>query len=212
MVIVLNLFIPLKSQNSFNRSSSQYLFPDFTIGNVKMKNNKRQTYNLNYNTVSGKMVYEQNGKRYDIVNLTMIDSIYLQNSRFVQVKDVFYEVLLIAPISLFVQYNGKLLPAGTQAGYGGTSQLSSTTRLTSFQSSSGTLNMELPADYIIKVDDIYWIRKDSNMMSFQSERQFLKIFPLKEEELKHFIKQNSIKFYEQSNLTKLVEFCNTLYQ
>lgn len=210
--MVLSLSIILRSQNSFDRSSSQYLFPNFTNGNVKMKNNKSQTYKLNYNTVSEKMVYEQNGKLYDIMNLASIDSIYLNNSRFVHVGDVFYEVLLSAPISLFVQYNGKLLPAGTEAGYGSTSQTSSTTRLASFQSSSGTVNMELPADYIIKVNDIFWIRKDSNMMSFQNERQFLKIFPSNEGELKHFIKQNRIKFHEQSGIIKLVEFCNTLDQ
>lgn len=202
----------LKSQTSFNRSSSQYLFQVFTSGDVKMKNNKIQNFNLNYNTVSEKMVYEQNGKRYDFVNLAMVDSIYLQNRRFVRVGNAFYEVLLIAPISLFIQYKAKLLPAGTQAGYGGTSQLSSTDRLSSLPSSTGTTNLELPNDYIIKVDDAYWIRKDSSMMSFQNERQFLKIFPEKEGDLKQFIKQNRIKFSELSNLIRLVEFSNTLYQ
>jgi len=212
MVIFLSLFIVLKSQNTFNRSSSQYLFPDFTTANAKMKSKKNQTINLNYNTVSGKMVYVQNGKRYDIVNPAMVDTIYLQNGRFVPVENAFYEVLLIAPISLFIQYCGKLLPAGTQDGYGGNSQLSSTTRLASLQSSSGTVNMELPPDYLIKVEDVYWIRKDSNMMSFQNERQFLKIFPSKERELKQFIKQNRIKFDDHSNIIRLVEFINTLDQ
>ena len=196
MMILLSHFVLLKSQNTFNRSSSQYLFPDFTMGNVKMKSNKNQTINLNYNTVSGKMVYEQNGKRYDIVNIAMVDTIYLQNSRFVPVENAFYKVLLVSPISLFIQYSGKVLPAGTQDGYGGNSQLSSTTRLASLQSSSGTVNMELPPDYLVKVEDVYWIRKDSNMMRFQNERQFLKIFPSKEMELKQFINNRYLDYHD----------------
>jgi hypothetical protein len=210
MVLILSLTLPLKSQTNTDGSAPQFLFPGFTPGIVKMKNGRSQTIILNYNTVSEKMVYEKEGVLYDMVNTEMIDTVFLQNSKFVQAGKVFHEVLLIAPISLFVQHKGELLPPGAPAGYGGTSQVSNTKLLSSVELSSGYYNLKLPADYIVKADPVYWIRKENNMYSFINERQFLKIFPDKETEFKQFIKQNRIKFDKLSNLVRLVEHCNEL--
>lgn len=210
MVMILSLSLPLKSQTTSDGSTPQFLFPGFTMGKVRMKNGTSQSIILNYNTVSEKMVYEKDDKLYDMVNTEMIDTVFLQNSKFVPVGKVFHEVLLIAPISLFVQHKGELLPPGTPAGYGGTSQVSNTKLMSSVELSSGYYNLKLPADYIVKADPVYWIRKDNNMYSFINERQFLKIFPDKETEFKQFIKQNRIKFDKLSNLVRLVEHCNEL--
>jgi hypothetical protein len=210
MILILILSLPLKSQTSPDGSSPQFLFPDFTMGKVKMKNGNSQSIVLNYNTVSEKMVYEKDGNLYDMVNTEMMDTVFVQNSKFVPVGKVFYEVLLVAPISLFVQHKGELLSPGAPAGYGGTSQVSNTKLLSSIELSSGYYNLKLPADYIVKTDPVYWIRKDNIMYSFINEKQFLKIFPDKEGELKQFIKQNRIKFNKLSNLVSLVEHCNEL--
>lgn len=208
MVMIISLSLPVKSQTNSDGSSPQFLFPDFTTGIVKMKNGRSQTTKMNYNTVSEKMVYDKDGVLYDMVNVEMIDTVFLLKSKFVPVGKVFQEVLLIAPISLLVQHKGELLPPGTPSGYGGTSQVSNTKQLTSIQLSSGHFNLKLPEDYIVKADPVYWIRKDSIMTDFINERQFLKIFPEKEEELKQFIKRNRIKFDNLSSLVKLVEYCN----
>jgi hypothetical protein len=172
MILILILSLPLKSQTTSDGSSPQFLFPDFTTGKVKMKNGSSQSIVLNYNTVSEKMVYEKDDKLYDMISTELMDTVFVQNSKFVPVGQVFYEVLLEAPVSLFVQHKGDLLPPGAPAGYGGTS--------------------------------------DNNKYSFINEKQFLKIFPGKEGDLKQFIKQNRIKFNKLSNLIRLVEHCNEL--
>jgi hypothetical protein len=211
-VVLFFIILPLKAQVNSDGSAPQFLYPSFTTGQVKMKNGKSQSSKLNYNIVSEKMVFEKDASLYDMQNLEMIDTIFLQNSKFVPVGKVFYEVLLIAPISLFVQYKGNILPPGTPAGYGGTSQTASTSRLSSVQLSSGYYNLKLPADYIVNPGPVYWIRKDNSMYSFINEKQFLKIFPGKEKELKQFIKMNRIRFDKLSNLVSLLEHCNKSIQ
>jgi hypothetical protein len=208
LILIGSISLPLKSQTNSDGSSPQFLFPEFTMGIVKMKNGKSQTASLNYNTVSEKMVYDKNGQIYDILNAELIDTVFLQERVFVPVVKVFQELLLNAPIALFVQHKGELLPPGAPAGYGGTSQVSNTKLLTSVQLSSGFYNLKLPADYLVKVDPVYWIRKDSTMFSFITEKQFLKVFPGKEAELKQFIKQNRIKFDRIPNLIRLIAYCN----
>ena len=207
-VVLLFIILQLNAQTNSDGSSPQYLFPGFSLGQVKMKNGKGQTTMLNYNTITERMVYEKDGNLYDLVNTEMIDTILLQNSVFVPVGKVFYEILLNAPISLFIQNKGELMSPGAPAAYGVTSQVSSTKYMSSIELSSGYYNLKLPADYVIKTDNIYWIRKDNSMYSFLNEKQFIKLFPGKEGELKQFIKQNRIKFDKLPDLVKLVEHCN----
>jgi hypothetical protein len=208
LVLLVCINLPVKSQPNSGNASSQFLYTDFATGIVKMKNGTTQSIALNYNTVSEKMVYEKDGDLYDMTNPQLIDTVFLQDSKFIPVGNVFQLVLLIAPISLFVQYKGELLPPGAPAGYGGTSQVSNTKLLSSVQLSSGYYNLKLPSDYIVKVDQVYWIRKNGAMFSFMNERQFLKVFPGEEGELKQFIKQNRIKFDRLPDLIRLINHCN----
>lgn len=205
-----NLCSSLKAQTNPDGSTPQFLFPDFSIGKVRMKNDNLQSIMLNYNTVSEKMVFEKGGNLYDMVNTDLIDTVYVQESKFVPVGKVFYEVLLLAPISLLVQYQGDLVPPGAVAGYGGTSQVSNTKQLTSVQLSSGYYNLKLPKDYAVKVDLIYWIRKGNIMVSYTNERQFLKIFPDRVKEIKEFINKQKIKFDKLQDQIRLTEHCNKL--
>jgi hypothetical protein len=212
VVLILCLNSVVKSQPGSESSSPQFLFPEFSPGIVKMKDGRSQTTSLNYNTVSERMVYDRNGQIYDIMNPEQIDTVILADRKFVPYEKVFHEVLVIAPLSLFVEYKGELLPPGAPAGYGGTSQVSNTKLVSSVQLSSGYYNLKLPSDYLVKVDPIYWIRKDSSMSSFINERQFLKIFPDKEGDLKQFIKQNKIRISRVPDLIRLIGFCNEAYK
>jgi hypothetical protein len=204
------LALPVKSQKTSDGSMPQFLFPDFAPGKVTLKNGKSQTIVLNYNTVSEKMVYEKDEKLYDMINLDQIDTVFLQECKFVTAGAVFHEVLLIAPISFYIQNKGNVMPPGTPAGYGGTSQVSNTKMMTSVELSSGYYNLKLPPDFIVNPDLVYWIRKGDKMYSFINEKQFLKIFPEKEAEFKKFIKQDKIKFSKTDDLIRLIKYCNEI--
>lgn len=210
VVLGLILTLPLKSQTTSDGSAPQFLFANFTEGIVRLKNGNSQKVKLNYNTVSEKMVYEKEDKLYDMVNTEMIDTVFLQGSKFVPIGKIFHEALLVAPISLFVQHKGDLIPPGTPAGYGGTSQVSNTKMMSSVQLSGGYYNLKLPDDYQVKTESVYWIRKDSVYNSFVNERQFMKLFPGKEGDFKKFIKENKIKFDKRSNIVSLFEHVNGL--
>jgi hypothetical protein len=212
LLILVNLTLPAKAQTRPDGSEPQFLYTEFTKSKVRMKNGQIQNIMLNYNTVSEKMVFQKDEKLYDMANPEMVDTVFLQDSRFVPAGKVFYKVVLAAPVAFYAQYKGELQPPGTPAGYGGTSQVSNTKNLSSVQLSSGYYNLELPADYTVKTNITYWYSKDGNMLSFVNERQFLKLNPDKETELKQFIKQNKIKFDKLPDIAKLAEYYNKLIQ
>jgi hypothetical protein len=206
------LTLPVKAQTNTDGSSPQFLYADFTKSKVRMKNGQIQYIMLNYNTVSEKMVFQKDEKLYDMVNPEMVDTVFLQTSKFVPAGKVFYEIILEGPIAFFVQYTGEIMSPGTPAGYGEPSQVSNTKNLSSVQLSSGYYNLALPTDFKVKTDLLYWMRRDGNMISFANERQFLKTSPDKETELKQFIKQNKIKFDKIPDMAKLAEYYNKLIQ
>jgi hypothetical protein len=209
--IILFLFLfaaclPGKTQTTADGSMPQFLFPGFSMSTVRMRNGQNQNISLNYNIVSETMVYQKGEQLYDMTKTEMIDTVYIRNSKFIPFGKVFYEVLLVAPTSLFLQHTGSVIPPGTPAGYGGTSQVSSTKQLSSVQHSGGYYNLKLPMDYTVQVNPVYWVRIENNYSSFINERQFLKLFPDKEAELKKYIKQRQIKFSRLSDIVKLVSY------
>jgi hypothetical protein len=203
-----SITVQLTAQTTSNGNFPQYLFPGFTRSVVKMKTGSSYNAVLNYNTVTGNMVWEKDGKLLDLTNMESVDTIFLQNRKFIPVDKVFYEVLVNAPISLFIQHKSDLVPAGSPSGYGGTSQTASIKNFSSMSLKSGTYNLEIPPDYTINPSSVYWIRKSNTMFSFLNKRQFLKIFPGKNDEIEKFIKQNHIKLENRDDLIKLVNHCN----
>jgi hypothetical protein len=209
IIAALSFFVSANSYGQTNAAGEtpQYLFSSFAKGRVLIKGNKFQETVMNYNTVTECIVFEQNGKLLDMTNLSTIDTIYLHNSRFIPVGKAFYEVVATAPVPLFIQHKGELLPPGKPVGYGGTSEVAAATRLSSVQLSSGYYNLQLPPDFKVKITPVYWLMRDGTMVNFLNERQLLKLFPEKEEEIKDFIKKGRLKIERREDLVKIIRFC-----
>jgi hypothetical protein len=211
LLIILSFPLSLKGQTTASGVSPQFLFPAFDKGIVRMKNGLRQSMQLNYNTVSEKIVYEKDNEIYDLINIGMIDAVLIHDQLFVPVGKIFHEALLIAPIPLLVQYKGEIMAPGKDVGYGLKSHLSSVETLTSVKLSMGYYNLKLPVDYSIKIEKVYLTGRNGSSNRFVNEKQFLKIFPDKEPELKSFIKRNRIKFDRSTDVKTLLKYCNELY-
>ncbi len=209
-VIITGISGHLSGQSNQDGSMPQYLFGEFSKGIVKMKKGQVQTILMNYNMVTEKMVFIRDEKYYDLVNPELVDTVFLNGSRFIPAGKVFYEVLVSDPVSLFIQHKGNLLPAGKPAGYGGTSQVSASTSLSSITLSSGQYNLKLPSDYIVSSTPLFWIRRDNEMYSFETEKQFLKLFPGKEGIIKAYMRENRLRFSRPENLATIVRYISTL--
>jgi hypothetical protein len=53
---------------------------------------------------------------------------------------------------------------------------------------------------------------NKEMHRFLNERQLLKIFPAKEEQIKQFINQSDIDINKPGDLLKMANFCNELFR
>jgi hypothetical protein len=209
-IFITGCSVILSGQSNKDGSMPQYLYGEFSKSDILMKSGQVHNQEIDYNTLTQKMVFTRDSKYYDITNPEMVDTVYLNESKFIPVGKAFYEVLLAAPVKLFVQYKGSLMSAGKPVGYGGTSQVSSSTSLSSIDLNSRVWNLSIPSDYIVRMSKAFWILRGNEMVSFENEKQLLKLFPEKADQLKSYIKENRLKFEKQDNLIKLMKYLGSL--
>lgn len=212
MMFLLNFSFHLIAQTDSLQNPTQFLFPEFSRSTVKMKVDKDLTIMLNYNIVTEKMVFFQKGQLFDMINYETVDTIYMQNRKFIPYGKVFYEVLVIAPVSLFIQHKGEVQTPGRPAAYDGTSQVSSSTYINWSQIGTGSnvYRMRSKPDIIINDKSLYWVRKNNTMFSFLNEKQLLKIFPERKNEIRQYIKKNLLNTENSDDLIRVINYCNSL--
>ena len=206
--ILLLTTMPVNAQTGTDGKLKQYLFPEFINGTLKMKNGSTRDLLLNYNTITEKFVFNQNETLFDLADTNPIDTIIIITRRFVPVNTFFLEVLVDSTVALFVQNRSDLIESGSPSGYGSTSQTSSIKSYSSYASPGRMLNLELPSDYTVTTEEVFWIRKGDEMTRFHNKRQLLKLFPEDGTEIDRFIKTNRLKTNNREDLIRIIQLCN----
>lgn len=209
-VFLLSFIKPLAAQPDSLANLPQYLFSRFDTSIVKLKTGELTKLTMNYNTLTEKLAFFQKGKLLDITKPETIDTVCIQKRVFIPVEGAFYEVILNAGVSFFIQHKSDLISEGRPAALGTTSQTSGVTSVSKFVGDRNSYNLKLPENFRVKPYDIYWVRTNNEMHRFLNEHQFLKIFPANGDALKDFINRSHIKLNKNEDLLKLANFCNEI--
>jgi hypothetical protein len=200
----------VKAQNDSIPNPEQFLFPEFSKSKVAMKSGNDLVLIMNYCILNEKMVVLQNGKVYDMLNQTAIDTAYLNNRKFIPVGKVFYEVLAETPFVLFVQHRGDIKQPDKPTPYGGTPGVTQSSALNGVGVDMYYYRMKDKAPLDIKPEKIYWLKRDDKLTGFKDATQLLKLFPENRNEIRDYIKQNKVKFGNPDNVRNLLIYCNGL--
>jgi hypothetical protein len=201
----------LYSQSNADGTMPQYYFTNFSDATLIMKSGKMQNQIINYNILTGLMVFQKGDKFYDITNPETIDTVLIQNCKFVPVGKYFYEVVHKGKMySYYIQHTGHLTEPGKPVGYGGTSKIASTSYVSTANLGGMQWNIALPKDFEVIPSSVYWIKAGNSWFDFETEKQLLKLFPDKISQMKEFIKANKVKIDKPESMVKLIEYLNTL--
>jgi hypothetical protein len=200
-----------RSQESPAVNMSQYLLPEFTTCTIRSTSGTVSTENGNYNTITGKMAFMKGTTIYGLAVTRQADTISFGNRHFVPFGEVFQEVVVNAPITLFIQHESRLISPGQPVGYGGTSKVSKVNTYSHLSTQGGIYSLEIPPNFEIKYMPVYRIRRDGQMHSFLGRKQFINIFPEYKKEIGSYIKSQGIKMEDRDDLIRLVTYCNELY-
>jgi hypothetical protein len=209
--IIMCFLIPvLRGQTDPSNPLPQFLFPSFTKSLVKMKDGRQLTASINYNMVDEEMIFDQKGVYMALDKPQEIDTIYLQNKKFVPVEKAFYEVLNKGEITMFIQHKSKYSQKGTPTAYGMTTKTAGPTKVLSMRVGNQVRQVDLPENVEITAATVYWVKYNNGMNKFTTEKQFLKLFPDKADKLKEYIKNSKLNLKEREDLIKLGNFCNEI--
>jgi len=214
MVMAIMVFIiPARAQTPDSLVNlPNLLFPKFSWGIVKLKTGERNKAMLNYNTVTQELVFMQKKDFLVLDNPQDIDSVFLWNKIFIPFEKAFYELAVMAPVTLFIQHKSYVEQPGVPTGFGAKSQTAGPTSVARYYGARGPIDLKLPNDFKVIDDTEYWIKREGGFDNFDNKKQFLKIFPDKEGELSKFIKQRGIDFEKPEKVVELVVYCNELYE
>jgi hypothetical protein len=209
--LILNAsYVKLWAQTDLQNPLPQFLFGKFSPGTVKMKAGNKYTTNLNYNMVEEEMIFEQKGNYMALSDIRNIDTVLIQNRAFVPVGEVFYEVISSGKAPFFIQHKSKYSEVGTPTAYGMTSPTNSSIKVNSVRNANTYRSIEVPENVTISPANVNWVSKDGVMNKFSGEKNFLRLFPGKESELKAFIKANKTNFKTREDLVKLGDYLNSI--
>jgi hypothetical protein len=199
--------LPVMSQKE-DKVISHYLFPSFSIGNIKLKTGLSKDIMLNYNSLTEEMIFESNGKKLALANPESVDTISIWGKKFIPAGKVFYEILEALPVSLYAHHLCRLTPPGKPSGYGGTSETSSIKSTSTIYLSGGVYEMKLPEDYKIEAYSEFILKKGNEYFKAYNAKQVIKCFPGKKDAIKEFIKMNKTSFKKEEDVRSLIKFCN----
>ncbi len=187
---------------------TQYLFPEFAEGSVLQKSGTVIKTMLNYNTLTQEMVFKQGEQYLAIADPASVDTIFLNNEKFIYANNIFYEVGVNAPVGLYIQHVSDIISSGTETGFGKT-QTSATNGLTDLKSSGKAYSLSLTNDYTISNKTNYFLKKDENFIAVNNLKTVKKVFSDKEAAIDDYAKQKKISFKNKDDVIKLIEFCNS---
>jgi hypothetical protein len=210
------LSFDLSGQDNTGKPLPHFLFPSFRDGVVLMKDGKSFSTLLNYNMIEEKMITELNGIYRYSKNPQLIDTIHLENRVLVPVENAFYEVLSNGPVTFFLQNKSNFTPGGSDVGFGVKARSVGPTQFRRFELTSVVYQynevayIDLPQNGEITPASIFWVRKNGTLEKFSTQKQFLKLFPEYEPQIKEYIRKEKINVRSREDVIRLGNYCNLI--
>ena len=184
---------------------TQYVFNAFSSGIVKMKSGEVSNQYLNYNIVTNEMIFNNNGSYMAIAQPENVDTVFINNRKFIPLNKKFYEILVDEKFPLLLEFTATIHEPGNPIGYGINSSTNATSNLKSIISSGGSYSLKLPDGYSVIPGYNYWILEDGKLRKAGSDKQLIKIFPDKKDKIKDFLEKNNTNFSKREDMILLVK-------
>lgn len=215
LLAVLSLIGSARQDNKGN-PLPHFLFPKFKDGIIIMKDGAKFNAVLNYNMVDERMITEVDGIYRYSKNPQTIERILIDNRMFIPFGSAFYEILTSGNVTIFLQNRSNYTPKGNDTGYGSKNRSVGPTASTRFELTPVTHQyqevayIDLPQNVEVTPASVYWVSMGDKLEKFNTEKQFIKLFPDYSTQLKDYIRKEGIKIKNREDLIKLGVYCNEI--
>ncbi len=209
-LVMILLAIGIGAMAQSQRDSAQLrsmLFNHFIEGAVLMKSGSVERAAMNYNTDDQSIVFVNNGKYLTLTGLEDVDTIYIDDKKFIPIKAVIYEIVTPSlEIPLLVSYSNKIRPVLATVDHNGGSRQQSAQ--VSNTLSDSYLSRTYKGNYSVEFIRHFVLRKRYTLYKAANEKQIAKAFPQNEEAIEKYIAENQTNFSSLPDMIDLITFCN----
>ena len=191
----------------------QYVFPEFTNGDVYYIGMPKISGNLNYNMLVGEMQFVENGQVLALANVEKVLLVNIDNRKFYRLKNNEFAEELYSTGSCFLRaiYRGNAVTHGKKSAYGTTSSTASITSYSTFNANNQTHNLNVIEDVLVSVNNFYYlVGTNGKYRLIKNVKAFTKLFPKYKSQIEAFVREHNTKFNDRDSLISLLAFCSTL--
>ena len=189
----------------------QYLFPEFSTGDVYYLGMPKGTGMLNYNMLTGEMQFMENGEVRALDNLKKVIVVTINNRKFYPFGEKeFVEELLSTPKGqLRVRRKGNVAQHSKKEAYGTSSSVSSTTSYSSINTEGQQYKLAVRENVMITLNYFYYlVGSNEKYVLIRNQKAFTKQFPEYKAQIETFVKEHHIDFNSEDDLKALLEYCS----
>lgn len=211
LIILINLTLPFFNYGQSVRDSLIFrkplLYDEFINGIVLMKSGAIENVPLNYNTDNQTIVFIKDGQYLTLTGTGLVDTIYISDKKFVPVNNKIHEVVVSGMIVLYLNYYNKTRPVIATTNHDGTSR--NENNLVSNTVSDVYINRSFKGNYDVEIMKSFLFKKDNKFYKINTLKQFVKPFSSEMKSvIEQYIEINNLNFNKESDLIKLINFCN----
>lgn len=202
------LVLPAVAQSADSTRFKMLLFDRFSEGRVLMKSGRTEKALFNYNTDDQSLVFQHGDAYMTLVGLEEIDTIYLQQKKFIPLENKILEVLpQPGPALLYATYSGKTRPLVATTDHNGSAQRNANEVSNTITDVYARRNFK--GQYEVEIQKQYWIRNGNTLARANTKNQLLKLFPRKSKTaVENYMASQRINLQNEADLIRLVRFCS----
>ena len=189
--------------------SERYMYSDFTMGRIMLRNGGSSDRNLNYNYVAGEMEFIQKNDTLSIANKKEIKMILIAQDTFYYDKG-FIEIIRNSIPKVGLKQSVELKEILNKDSYGTASSGGATTTYNSMPANGSYYKFTSNKDIVFKKSLQYYLLTPGNDFILFNKNNVLELYPENKAEIKSFLKANKVKFDSREDLLKLAEFLQNL--
>lgn len=186
-------------------ASVRYMYKEFSPGRVYFRNNFYSDRNLNYNYLLGEMEFIQGRDTLSIINKKDIKYISISQDTFYYDK-TYIKQLKGGRIRIGLKDFIELEEILNKDPYGTSSSGAATTSYGSMPLDGNFYKLTANKDMVFRRNRQYYINPEGSGFVLINRKNLLQLFPVKENEIKSFLKTNKIKFDSREDILKLSDF------
>ncbi|MEO5892213.1 MAG: hypothetical protein ABIQ31_18340 [Ferruginibacter sp.] len=190
-----------------------FKYKNYTAGKVVFEGNQAIECKMNYNQLSGKMLFiNPADDTLEFITPDVFDIVIVGKDSFYFNDGIYLEQVTHYPANnLFVNQTVKFIGKEKKGAYGTYSSVAAISSSSTFTNDSQiTAFLGVDENAVFTYRNTYLIADKTDDFLIANKKNFLKVFPVHEKEIKNYLDQQHMNFNKKGDLEKLLKYAQSL--